>query len=44
MGTSPKDARIELRVTAAQKEAIESAAAISGRTVTAFSTEVLTER
>jgi len=52
-GTSPynflmvaplKDARIELRVTAAQKEAIEKAAAIEGRTVTAFSADVLTQR
>lgn len=44
MATPLKDARIELRVTAAQKETIERAAAISGRTVTAFSAEVLTKR
>ena len=44
MTTPLKDARIELRVTAAQKETIECAAAISGRTITAFSAEVLTER
>ncbi len=44
MSTPLKDARIELRVTTAQKEAIEIAAAISGRTVTAFSADVLTER
>lgn len=44
MTTPLKDARIELRVTAAQKEAIEEAAAITGRTVTAFSADVLTER
>lgn len=39
-----KNARIELRVTAAQKEIIENAAAISGRTVTAFSADALIER
>lgn len=44
MATPLKDSRIELRVTAAQKETIERAAAISGRTITAFSAEVLTER
>lgn len=42
--TPLKDARIELRVTSAQKERIETAAAIAGRTVTDFSAEVLTER
>ncbi|MEX0152890.1 DUF1778 domain-containing protein [Microbacterium sp. LMI1-1-1.1] len=44
MAAPRKNARIELRVTAAQKESIEAAAAISGRTVTAFSADVLTER
>lgn len=44
MTTPLKDARIELRVTATQKEAIEEAAAITGRTLTAFSADVLTER
>lgn len=44
MSTPRKTARIELRMTAAQKEAIENAAAISGLTVTAFSADVLTER
>lgn len=39
-----KNARIELRVTSAQKQAIENAAALSGRTVTAFSAEVLVSR
>ncbi len=39
-----KDARIELRMTAAQKEAIETAAAITGRTVTDFSAATLTAR
>lgn len=43
--TAPlKDARIELRVTAAQKQTIERAAALSGRTVSAFSSEVLAAR
>lgn len=42
--TPLKNARIEFRVTAAQKETIEAAAAISGRTLTDFSAEVLTER
>lgn len=41
MGTALKQKRIELRVTVAQKEAIEAAAAIEGRTVTDFSTSVL---
>lgn len=44
MTASLKNARIELRVTAAQKQAIETAAALEGRTVTDFSTDVLTER
>ncbi len=38
-----KDKRIELRLTAAQKDVIETAAALEGRTVTDFSTEILTE-
>src|SRR5689334_15737853 len=41
--TAPlKDSRIELRLTGAQKAVIETAAAIEGRTVTDFSTSVLT--
>lgn len=44
MTTPLKNARIEVRVTAAQKETIETAAAIEGRTVTDFSTDALTER
>ncbi|MFK0239561.1 DUF1778 domain-containing protein [Microbacterium sp. NPDC090281] len=39
-----KNARLEFRVTAEQKEAIEEAAAIEGRTVTDFSASVLAER
>ncbi len=43
--TSPlKSARLEFRVTADQKEVIEEAAAIEGRTVTDFSASVLVER
>lgn len=43
--TTPlKSARLELRVTADQKETIEEAAAIEGRTVTDFSASVLVER
>jgi uncharacterized protein (DUF1778 family) len=42
MSSPLKDSRIELRVTGAQKAAIEEAAAIEGRTVTDFSTSVLT--
>lgn len=39
-----KSARLEFRLTADQKEAIEEAAAIEGRTVTDFSASVLVER
>lgn len=39
-----KDARLEFRVTSEQKEAIEEAAAIEGRTVTDFSASALVER
>lgn len=39
-----KDARVELRVTADQKQVIEEAAAIEGRTVTDFSATTLVER
>lgn len=39
-----KNARLEFRVTAEQKEAIEEAAAIEGRTVTDFSASALVER
>lgn len=42
--TTKKDARIELRVTREQKDAIEAAAAIEGRTVTDFSANLLTAR
>jgi len=45
MTSSPlKDARVEFRVTAAQKETIETAAAIQGRSLTDFSADVLLER
>lgn len=44
MSTPLKSARIELRVTAAQKAIIENAAAISGRTVTDFSADALLQR
>lgn len=44
MTTPLKDKRIELRVTAAQKEAIETAAALQGRTVSEFSADTLAER
>ena len=44
MSTPLKQKRIELRVTAAQKQTIEAAAAIEGRTVTDFSISVLAER
>lgn len=43
MSAPLKDRRIELRVTAAQKSAIETAAALQGRSVTDFSTAVLAE-
>lgn len=43
--TSPrKSARLEFRVTAEQKEAIEEAATIEGRSLTDFSASVLVER
>jgi uncharacterized protein (DUF1778 family) len=43
--TAPlKDRRIELRVTSAQKAAIEEAAALQGRSVTDFAAEALTAR
>jgi uncharacterized protein (DUF1778 family) len=41
--TPLKDARVEFRVTAEQKRAIEEAAAIEGRTVTDFSATTLVE-
>ncbi len=45
VSTQPlRDKRIELRATSAQKEAIEAAASIEGRSVTDFSLAVLTER
>lgn len=40
---SVKDKRLELRVSGEQKELIEQAAALEGRSVTDFSTQVLTE-
>ncbi|CAH0262636.1 hypothetical protein SRABI76_03527 [Microbacterium oxydans] len=43
--TAPlKDRRIELRVTAAQKAAIEEAASLQGRSVTDFSADALMAR
>lgn len=42
--SSLKNARLEFRVTAEQKEAIEEAAAIEGRSVTDFSSSALVER
>ena len=45
MATTPlKNARLEFRVTAEQKETIEAAAAIEGRSVTDFSADALVER
>lgn len=44
MSAPLKDRRIELRVTSAQKSAIEEAAALQGRSVTDFSAEALTQR
>jgi uncharacterized protein (DUF1778 family) len=38
-----KESRLDLRLTKPQKELIEQAAAISGRTVTDFSTDTLTK-
>lgn len=43
MGASVKNSRIELRVTSAQKLAIEMAAAIEGRTVSDFSMNLLVD-
>lgn len=39
-----KNARLEFRITSEQKDAIEEAAAIEGRTVTDFSASALYER
>jgi uncharacterized protein (DUF1778 family) len=45
MATTPlKSARLEFRVTDAQKKTIEAAAAIEGRTVTDFSADTLVTR
>ncbi|PVE98323.1 DUF1778 domain-containing protein [Microbacterium sp. TPD7012] len=44
MASPLKDRRIELRVTSAQKAAIEEAAALQGRSVTDFSAETLVAR
>lgn len=44
MNAPLKDRRIELRVTSAQKAAIEEAAALQGRSVTDFSAETLMAR
>lgn len=38
-----KDKRLELRISGEQKEMIEQAAALEGRSVTDFSTQALTE-
>lgn len=43
MSPTLKNARLELRLTEAQKAAIESAAVIEGRTVSDFTATVLTE-
>ncbi|WP_194762530.1 DUF1778 domain-containing protein [Microbacterium sp. UFMG61] len=42
--SSLKAARVEFRVTAEQKQTIETAAALEGRTLTDFSAEALIER
>ncbi|RDV43928.1 DUF1778 domain-containing protein [Leifsonia sp. ku-ls] len=39
-----KDKRLELRISGSQKEIIEEAAALTGRSVSDFSTDVLTRR
>ncbi|MBY0688436.1 DUF1778 domain-containing protein [Microbacterium marinilacus] len=44
MTSGLKDKRIELRLTSEQKTAIETAAAIQGRSLTDFSTDTLTNR
>jgi len=44
MNAPLRDRRIELRVTSAQKAAIEEAAALQGRSVTDFSAETLVAR
>ncbi len=41
---TPKTERLDLRLTAEQKDTIVTAAAITGRSVSDFSTQVLTER
>ncbi|KJC63335.1 DUF1778 domain-containing protein [Agreia bicolorata] len=43
MATTTKSERLELRLTADQKQNIEQAAAISGRSVTEFSVPLLVE-
>lgn len=42
-GMAVKDKRLEVRVTGEQKELIEHAAALEGRSVTDFTTHALTE-
>lgn len=44
MSPTLKNARLELRLTAEQKETIETAASISGRSVSDFTATVLTEQ
>ena len=44
MATATKNDRIELRLTSEQKQEIEQAAAISGRSVTDFSVPLLVEQ
>lgn len=44
MSIPTKDERLAVRVTARQKQTIESAAAVLGRNVTEFSVQALTER
>lgn len=41
MSTTPKNGRIDLRLSTTQKGRIEQAAALTGRTVTDFSVDVL---
>lgn len=43
-GVASKDKRIEVRVTSAQRELIERAAVLQGRTLSDFTADTLTER
>jgi uncharacterized protein (DUF1778 family) len=44
MNTATKDNRLELRLTSEQKQAIEQAAAIAGRSITEFSVPLLLDK